>query len=105
MKRRLILRREAENDFAAAYNGILLARPQAAQNFLDALEESLTLVEESPRAYAIRSNDVRRINLKGAPYGLLFRVVELDEEQELVVVLGLMHQNQDFSRFLTRQTP
>ena len=70
--RRLILRREAQNDIAAAHNRAFLNSARHAQNLLDAVEESLRLIETQPRLYAVRENAVRRSNLKGVPFALLY---------------------------------
>lgn len=107
--RRLILRREAQNDIAAAHNHAFLDSDKRAQNLLDAVEEALQLIEAQPRVYALREEGVRRINLKGVSFALLFRFYEAGEVagtgDEIINVVGLMHTSQDIGRFAARLTP
>lgn len=106
--RRLLLRPEAKNDIAAAHNHALLTSPQRAQTLLDAVEEGLQLIEAQPRIYAVRESGVRRINLKGAAFALLFRCYEVGQvsgtDDEIIAIIGLMHTSQDMGRFMTRLT-
>ncbi len=74
--RRLVLRPEAQNDIAAAHNEVLLHSPHRVQNLLEAVDEGLRLIEEQPRLYAVRPKGVRRTNLKGVPFALLYRFYE-----------------------------
>lgn len=73
---------------------------------LDAIEEGLNLIEEGPKLYAVRRDNLRRINLKGVRYALLFRFYEAGEvagtTDEVVTVIGLMHQAEDVNRFVPR---
>lgn len=73
---------------------------------LDAVEEGLRLIEEGPRLYAVRQDKLRRINLKGVRYALLFRFYESGEtvgtSDEVVTIVALMHQAEDVNRFLPR---
>lgn len=104
--RRLILRPETQNDIAAAHNHTLLISPQRAQTLLDAVEEGLRLIEVQPLIYAVRAKGVRRINLKGVSFALLFRFYEAGEVagtgDEIINIIGLMHTSQDMGRFAAR---
>lgn len=104
--RRLILRAEAEIDIASAFNHALLFSARRSQNLLEAVDEGLRLIEEQPRLYAVRSEGVRRMNLSGVPFALIFRFYEAGEFEgttdEIVAVIGLIHQAQDLVRFVSR---
>ena len=106
--RRLVLRPEAQNDIAAAHNQARLHSPRRAQNLLEAIDEGLGRIEEQPRFYAVRPEGVRRINLQGVPFALLFRFYESGEVEgtgdEVVTVVGLMHEAQNIGRFASRLT-
>ena len=100
MKRQLRLRLEAEAGIAGAVNFYALQSPTAKQNFVEAVGEVFDKILASPRLYAVRYKNIRRINFSKFPYAIWFEIVErrdelTDEEMEFVVILRCYHQNRD----------
>jgi toxin ParE1/3/4 len=57
-----------------------------AQAFIDAVEDAVYRIRESPTRYIVIDEDVRRCMIRKFPYGILYTI-----EQDYILILALMH--------------
>ena len=76
----------ARADVSEAHNWYLQRSPRAARAFLDAVEVALTAIGESPAANLLVHRNLRRLLVRGFPYGVFYYV-----QPDQVVVIGCMH--------------
>jgi len=65
--RRLQVRKIAKAEIVAAFDWYLERSPVAAKQFLDALDEAISVIEESPERHPVIRGHLRRILLRGFP--------------------------------------
>ena len=76
---------EALTEYADAVRYYTEQRTEVAQAFIDAIEDAVYRVRESPTRYnAI--DDVRRCMTRRFPYGILYTI-----EQDYILILAVMH--------------
>ncbi len=61
-------------------------RTEVAQAFIDAIEDAVYRVRESPTRYNAIDDDVRRRMTRRFPYGILYTI-----EQDYSLILAVMH--------------
>lgn len=61
-------------------------RIEVAQAFIDAIEDAVYRIRESPTRYPIVDEDVRRCMARRFPYGILYTI-----EQDYILILAVMH--------------
>jgi len=52
-----------------------VAAPELANEFYDELRRFMVEAAKRPKSFAIREQDIRRVNLRRFPYHFLFRIV------------------------------
>jgi toxin ParE1/3/4 len=94
---RLIVRPEAEADLAEAYGWYEARSSGLGEEFLHAVAEALTAVEEAPERFpAVHREgeiEVRRARLRRFPFGLFF--VQKAGEVRSVTVIACLHARRD----------
>jgi len=83
---RLVLRRRAVREVAAAHDWYERQRAGLGETFLVEFERVLVVLEEHPLRFPVLHATVRRALTRQFPYAILFRV-----RDEQVVVLGVLH--------------
>jgi toxin ParE1/3/4 len=61
-------------------------RSEVAQGFINAVEDAVYRIRESPDRYIAIDEDVRRCMTRKFPYGILYTV-----EQDYILILAVMH--------------
>ena len=61
-------------------------RTALAQAFIDAVENTIYRIRESPTTWQIIDEDVRRCMTRKFPYGILYTV-----EEDEILILAIMH--------------
>ena len=76
----------ALTEYAEAVRYYTKQRIEVAQAFVDAVEDAVYRVRESPTRYAAINDDVRRCMTRRFPYGILYTI-----EQDYILILAVMH--------------
>jgi toxin ParE1/3/4 len=87
MKRRLILRPEAERDAEEAAFWYDLQRPNLGDRFTQELRQLFDRIAEYPLQFPRLDPTIRRGHLQHFPYSVYFAA-----EEETVVVIAVLHQ-------------
>ena len=88
----------AEADVEATLEWYGERGPELGEQFRQAFERSLELIQENPRSGPKVHGEIRRALLRRFPY-CIFYIVEGDE----VIVLGCLHGHRDPRRWKTRR--
>ena len=93
----LVLRKAAFDDIDAAERWYEGKEPGLGARFVDAVERTLVLVGENPRAYPAVETTIRRAVVRKFPYSVFYVI-----EDDRVVVLAVFHQAMNPERLSTR---
>lgn len=77
---------EALAEYAEAVQYYAERRAEVAQAFIDAVEDAVYRIRESPTRWRVVDEDVRRCLTRKFPYGILYTI-----EQDYVLILAVMH--------------
>jgi toxin ParE1/3/4 len=77
---------EALAEYAESVQYYAEQRTEVAQAFINAVEDTIYRVRESPTRWAVLDEDVRRCLTRKFPYGLLYTI-----EQDYILILAVMH--------------
>jgi plasmid stabilization system protein ParE len=77
---------EALTEYAEAVQYYVEQRAEVAQAFIDAVEDAIYRIRESPTRYIVIDEDVRRCMTGRFPYGILYTI-----EQDYILILAVMH--------------
>ena len=77
---------EALTEYADAVRYYTEQRTEVAQAFIDAIEDAVYRIRESPTRYNAIDDDVRRCMTRRFPYGILYTI-----EQDYILILAIMH--------------
>lgn len=84
--RRLRVRKAARAEIAAAFDWYLRRSPAAAAQFLEAMDQAMRLIEEAPEGHPVTRGRLRRVLLRGFPYGVYFKVYP-----STISIVGVIH--------------
>ena len=77
---------DALTEYAEAVQYYAEQRVEIAQAFIDAIEDAVYRLRESPTRYSTTNEDVRRCMTRKFPYGILYTI-----EQDYILILAVMH--------------
>ena len=77
---------EALNEYAEAVEYYTQQRVEVAQAFINAVEDPIYRIRESPALWSIIDEDVRRCLTRKFPYGILYTL-----EPDYILILAVMH--------------
>jgi toxin ParE1/3/4 len=77
---------EALAEYAEAVQYYAEQRAEVAQEFINAVEDAVYRVRDSPNRYVTIDEDVRRCMTRRFPYGILYTV-----ERDSILILAVMH--------------
>lgn len=77
---------EALTEYAEAVQYYAEQRAEVAQAFIDAVEDAVSRIRESPIRYIVVDEDVRRCMTRRFPYGILYII-----EPNYILILAVMH--------------
>jgi plasmid stabilization system protein ParE len=83
---RYVFHPEALTEYAEAVQYYIEKRVEVAQAFIDAVEDAVYRIKESPTRYIMIDEDVRRCMTRKFPYGILYTI-----EQDYILILAVMH--------------
>ena len=83
---RYVFHPEALTEYAEAVQYYGEQRVEVAQAFIDAVEDAVYRIRESPTRYITIDEDVRRCMTRRFPYGILYTI-----EQDYILILAVMH--------------
>ncbi len=98
--RRLRLRKIARAEIVAAFEWYLKRSPAAAQQFLDAVDAAMALIEEAPERHPIIRGRLRRVLLRRLPYAVYYKVFP-----STISVVGVIHGHRHPDTWLRRAAP
>lgn len=81
---------EALAEYAEAVRYYTQQRIEVAQAFVDAVEDAVHRIRESPTRWNVLDEDVRRCLTRKFPYGILYTI-----EQDYILILAVMHCNRE----------
>jgi toxin ParE1/3/4 len=87
---RYIFHPEALNEYAEAVQYYTEQRVEVARAFINAIEDTVYRIRESPNRYAVIDEDVRRCVAPRFPYAVLYTV-----EQDYILILAVMNCSRD----------
>jgi toxin ParE1/3/4 len=61
-------------------------RAEVAQGFINAVEDAVYRIRESPERYVVIDEDARKCMTRKFPYGILYTI-----EQDYILILAVMH--------------
>ncbi|YAF95537.1 MAG: type II toxin-antitoxin system RelE/ParE family toxin [Nodularia sp. CChRGM 3473] len=71
---RYVFHPEALNEYSEAVKYYTEQRVEIAQAFINAIEDTVYRIRESPTRYAVIDDEVRRCMTKKFPYGILYTI-------------------------------
>ena len=83
---RQVFHPEALNEYAEGDQNYIEQRVEVAQAFINAIEDTVYRIRESPTRNAAIDEDVRRCMARKFPYGILYTI-----EQDYILILAVMH--------------
>lgn len=86
MRRRLIVRPEAQADIVAAYTWYGRQRPGLDGEFLAEVEVVLGLIETNPLLYPVIYRDIRRALTRRFPFAVFYLI-----DRDQISVLAVLH--------------
>jgi toxin ParE1/3/4 len=83
---RYVFHPEALAEYAEAVQYYAVQRSEIAQVFINAIEDAVYRIRESPTRYSTVEGEVRRCMTRKFPYGLLYSI-----EPDYILILAVMH--------------
>jgi toxin ParE1/3/4 len=77
---------EALTEYAEAVQYYAQQRHELAQAFINAVEDAVYQIRESPHRWSLFDEDIRRCLTRKFPYGILYTI-----EQDYILILAVMH--------------
>ncbi|HJQ35946.1 MAG TPA: type II toxin-antitoxin system RelE/ParE family toxin [Thermoanaerobaculia bacterium] len=87
---RVIIRPAAKRDIRDGRVWYRKISPVLADDFLEAVDQAITLAREYPQAFQVVHRTFRRILLRRFPYALFY-----DPREDRVIVVAVLHQARD----------
>lgn len=95
---RYVFHPEALTEYSEAVLYYAGQRVEVAQAFIDAVEDAVYRIKESPNRYNTIDEDVRRCMTRKFPYGILYTI-----DQDEILVLAVMHCSREPGYWKSRQ--
>ena len=89
---------DALTEYAEAVQYYAEQRVEIAQAFIDAIEDAVYRLRESPTRYSPIDEDVRRCMTRKFPYGILYTV-----EPDYILILAVMHCSRELGYWKNRK--
>lgn len=81
---------EALTEYSEAVRYYAQQGVEVAQSFIDAVENAIYRLKESPYRYRVIEGDIRRCLTRKFPYGILYAI-----ESDFILILAVMHCSQE----------
>ena len=89
---------EALTEYAEAVQYYSEQRAEVAQAFINAVEDAVYQIRESPNRWSLVDDNVRRCLTRKFPYGILYTI-----EQDYILILAVMHCSREPGYWKSRQ--
>jgi toxin ParE1/3/4 len=89
---------EALAEYAEAVQYYTEQRVEVAQAFIDAIEDTVYRIRESPTRYVAVDDEVRRCMARRFPYEILYTI-----EQDYILILAVMHCSREPGHWKSRR--
>jgi toxin ParE1/3/4 len=83
---RYVFHPEALTEYAEAVQYYTQQRVEVAQAFIDAVEDAVYRIKESPARYKVIDEEIRQCATRKFPYEIVYTV-----EQDYILILAVMH--------------
>lgn len=83
---RYVFHPEALNEYAEAVKHYTEQRVEVAQAFINAIEDAVYRIRESPTRYPASDEDTRRYMVRRFPFGVFYTI-----EQDYILILAIVH--------------
>jgi plasmid stabilization system protein ParE len=97
---RLRVRKIARAEVIAAFEWYLARSPVAAEQFLEAVDDAMSRIEEAPDRHPIIRGRLRRVLLRRFPYAVYYKVY-----RSSISVVGVIHGYRHPDTWLRRAAP
>jgi toxin ParE1/3/4 len=97
MKRRLLIRPEAEVEIEDAYRWYEEKCNGLGAEFLLCLEEGIERIRNNPEMYPVVYRNIRRLLIYRFPYAIFYNI-----QQNLIIVLAVFHGHRDPKEWKSR---
>lgn len=94
---RLRVRKLARAEVDTAFNWYFERSPRAAERFLEAVNAAIKGIESAPKRQPVIRGRLRRLLLKGFPYGVYYKVY-----LNVISVVGVIHGRRHPAAWLVR---
>jgi toxin ParE1/3/4 len=95
--RRLLVRKLAHAEIRATFEWYLLRSPDAAGQFLDAVDDAIARIERAPEQCPVIQGRLRRLLLARFPYAVYYKVFP-----SVISVVGVIHGHRHPDAWLER---
>ncbi len=89
---------EALAEYSDAVQYYAEQRTEIAQAFINAIEDTIFRIKESPNRYAAIDEDIRRCMTRKFPYGILYTI-----EEDYILILSVMHCSREVGYWKNRK--
>lgn len=96
----LRVRKIARTEIVAAFEWYFERSPGAARQFLDAVDEAMGVIEESPERHPVIRGHLRRVLLRRFPYAIYYKLFP-----STISVVGIIHGHRHPEAWLQRVGP
>ena len=96
----LVVQRRAQTEIDEAFEWYRARSPQAAADFLDAVDRSIDAIVAAPEQFPVVRGRLRRVLLARFPYAVYFKVYP-----RTISVVGVIHGNRHPNHWLQRAAP
>ena len=87
---RYVFHQAALTEYAEAVQFYTERRVELAQAFINAVEDAIFRLVESPTRWTIVDEDIRRCLTRKFPYGILYTI-----EEDFILIVAVMHCNRE----------
>lgn len=98
--RRLRVRKTAKAEIEVAFAWYLARSPATADRFLNAVDEALRIIEETPERHPVIRGRLRRVLLHQFPYGIYYKIFP-----STISIVGVIHGHRHPDTWLGRAVP
>jgi plasmid stabilization system protein ParE len=96
----LRIRKRAQAEITEAFEWDRARSPEAAAEFLEALDAAVFAIQEAPERHHVVSGRLRRVLLQGFPYGVYYKPYP-----SVISVVGVIHGHRHPNTWLARAAP
>jgi toxin ParE1/3/4 len=97
---RYVFHPEALAEYGEAVQYYKNQRVEIAQAFINAVEDAVYRIKQSPKRYIVIDEDIRRCMTRKFPYGIIYTI-----EPDYILILAVMHCSREPGYWKSRTEP